>query len=278
MTKRRLVLLIIAMLLIWSGLVVYALAPLAVDEYKYDVIDSGQFSDRPEQPTFEDASAARERTVFFCEEEYTGNYSHSYSDVKEGGEIDEYSFDDGVFQILRSTGKLLYFRRESDTPLEERTHANAVSCEMLKRKCEMLSRELLSEYVELSDYVYEPDEFYYVYRTMLPISRMTGYYYLNYYRHIDGVKTNELVSVFFNMAGEPRGIDVRTIFTEKEISLRLDVQRLIRSMPKGYESRSDRWISKFVNKENLTLFKRWDGELLLKCGADYIILREQRDD
>ena len=276
MTKKRLVLVITTVLLLWSGLVYHVLADWSVDVYKYDIIDREEFYDRPEQPTFEDTSAVRERTVVFCGEEYTGSYQNSYLDVKDGGKIDSYEFEDGVFDVLRSSGSMVYFSRASGTPKEDMTYANALSSELIRRRMEVLSREILSEYVELSDYVFDPNDFYYA-NPLTPGTPMTGWYYCKYYRYIDGMRTNECITAYFNMSGEPRGMDVRMIFTEKELSYELDVQRFMRSAPKSYcdEIHINRWRFKVEDRGDLILHKRWDGELILLTGDidNYLVIR-----
>ena len=277
MTKKRLVLVLVAVLLLWSGLGYHVLADWIVDAYKYDIIDREEFYDRPEQPTFEDASAVKERTVVFCGVEYTGCYQNSYLDVKDGGKIDSYGFEDGVFDVLRSSGAMVYFSRASDTPKEDMTYANTLSSELIRRRMEVISREMLSEYIDLSDYVFDSYDFYYA-NPMTAGEPMTGWYNCYYYRYIDGIKTNERVSAYFNMAGEPRGIDVRTIFTEEELSYELDVQRFMRSAPKSYcdEIHINRWRSKLEGRGDLILHKRWDGEIILLTGDidNYLVLRK----
>ena len=276
MTKKRLTIVITALLLLWSGLVFHVLADWTVDAYKYDVIDREEFYDRSEQPTFEDASAVRERTVVFYGEEYTGSYQNSYLDVKDGGKIDSYEFNDGVFDVLRSSGTMVYFSMASGTPKEDMTYANALSSELIRRRMEVLSRKILSEYIELSDYVFDPYDFYYA-NPLTAGTPFTGWYHCYYYRYIDGMKTNERVTAYFNMSGEPRGMDVRTIFTEKEFSYELDVQRFMRSAPKSYcdEIHIDRWRRKVESRGDLILHKRWDGELILLTGDidNYLVLR-----
>ncbi len=201
--------------------------------------------------------------------EYKGSYDHRYS----GEAVDRYNFEGGYFEIFKESGifyKICFDREIREVPM----YPFGGSEGLVGRKEEFMTKykesaeAVLSAYVDLKEYAFHSDEFWdQQYRIDGPVR----YFQFMYCKTLGGYYTNDTVCVRYTLDGEVLAVWVEDLFTDNELSLKINKSRLdrtvLRELQKDDENRENLKGADGFAYDEAFIYKLNDGSIVFKSES-----------